>query len=526
MHGLPMKRHYDIAVIGSGFAGSLMAMIARRQGRSVVLIERGAHPRVVIGESSTPLANLLLEELAGRYNLPELMPLTKWGSWQRTYPQLACGLKRGFSFFHHQLDTKDGPGNHEDRQLLVAASPHNAIADTHWFRADFDQFLVQLAIETGVDYFDRIRLETCIRSTDTWELTGTKDLEVLETSASFLIDATGPRGFLHRTLGLGETLLPCLPETSALYSHFSGVRPLEQTALWPVAGAPYPMDDAAVHHVFDGGWIWILNFNNGWTSAGVAATNRIATQYNLAEGAAGWQRLLKALPTVQQQFDHAQSLTGFSYTAHLSFLSSSIAGEGWAMLPTAAGFIDPLLSTGIPLTLLGVGRLSDLLRGDLGSPSFREGLSEYAHSTRQELVITAELIGALYRSMNDFAMFRAVSLLYFCAASYAETARRLHKHPLAEGFLLHNNTAFGPECHRILKMVNDDTNTDGKAELQRSIYSLIEPFDVAGLTKQPHNHCYSVNASDLIQSAYKLGARPEEIDALLEKSGFLLRPAG
>jgi FADH2 O2-dependent halogenase len=51
---------FDIAVIGSGFAGSLTAIIARRLGRSVVLIERGKHPRFAIGESSTPLANLLL----------------------------------------------------------------------------------------------------------------------------------------------------------------------------------------------------------------------------------------------------------------------------------------------------------------------------------------------------------------------------------------------------------------------------------------------------------------------------------
>src|SRR5215475_13207262 len=92
---------YDIAVVGSGFAGSLMAMIARRLGLSVVLLERGRHPRFAIGESSTPLANLLLEELAGRYDLPQLAPLAKWSRWQKTHPEIPCGLKRGFTFFHH-----------------------------------------------------------------------------------------------------------------------------------------------------------------------------------------------------------------------------------------------------------------------------------------------------------------------------------------------------------------------------------------------------------------------------------------
>jgi FADH2 O2-dependent halogenase len=64
---LELSEIYDIAVVGSGFAGSLLAMIARRLGRSVILIEKGTHPRVVIGESSTPLSNLLLEELTTRY---------------------------------------------------------------------------------------------------------------------------------------------------------------------------------------------------------------------------------------------------------------------------------------------------------------------------------------------------------------------------------------------------------------------------------------------------------------------------
>ncbi len=50
---------------------------------------------------------------------------------------------------------------------------------------------------------------------------------------------------------------------------------------------PYPIDDAAVHHVFDGGWIWVLKFNNGITSAGVAATDEVAAQLGFQEGAAG-----------------------------------------------------------------------------------------------------------------------------------------------------------------------------------------------------------------------------------------------
>ena len=136
-----MTSAYDIAIIGSGFAGSLLAMIACRLGHNVVLIEKGKHPRIVIGESSTPLSNLLLEEITSRYDLPNLKSLAKWGTWQKKHPEVGCGLKRGFTFYHHDLDRPLSELPDRREQLLVAASPHDEIADTHWYRADFDQLL-------------------------------------------------------------------------------------------------------------------------------------------------------------------------------------------------------------------------------------------------------------------------------------------------------------------------------------------------------------------------------------------------
>src|SRR5262245_39004463 len=154
-----MSPDFDIAVLGSGFAGSLLAMIARRLGRSVVLIERGRHPRFAIGESSTPLANLLLEELARRYDLPQVASLAKWGTWQKAHPDIGCGLKRGFSFYHHVHGQEWTNDPARGDQLLVAASPHDEIADTHWYRPDFDHFLVRQAQELGVEYLDEARIE-------------------------------------------------------------------------------------------------------------------------------------------------------------------------------------------------------------------------------------------------------------------------------------------------------------------------------------------------------------------------------
>src|SRR5712691_2236185 len=154
-----MRIDADVAIVGSGFAGSLMALALRSRGQRVVLVERGRHPRFAIGESSTPLANLLLEELADRYDLPAVRVFSKWGTWQRARPDVACGLKRGFTFLFHHADEALADTTDHARQLLVAGSPNNEVADTHWYRPDFDWALVREAEAAGTMYLDGTRLE-------------------------------------------------------------------------------------------------------------------------------------------------------------------------------------------------------------------------------------------------------------------------------------------------------------------------------------------------------------------------------
>src|SRR5438046_2310971 len=256
-----VKSAFDVAVIGSGFAGSLTDMIARRIGHSVVVREKGKHPRFVIGESSTPLANLILEELSDRYDLSAIRPLAKWGTWQETHPEIACGLKRGFTFFHHEAGREFRDDESHRKQLLVAASPNDRIADTHWYRRDFDAFLVSEAQKLGVVYLDEVDLWGVDVEQKRPVVQGRHRGQPLEIHAEFIVDASGPRGFRHGALDLPEVPFKNLPPTQALYSHFVGVQP--SGCSWATLKRelqPYPVDDAAVHHVLDGGWIWVLRF--------------------------------------------------------------------------------------------------------------------------------------------------------------------------------------------------------------------------------------------------------------------------
>jgi tetracycline 7-halogenase / FADH2 O2-dependent halogenase len=476
---------------------------------------------MAIGESSTPLANLLLEELATRYELPAIRPLAKWGSWQRAYPHLACGLKRGFTFYHHEPGTQDTADSDRSRQLLVAASPHDEIADTHWYRADFDSFLVEQAQAIGVDYLDETGIDCFVEGRDEVSFDVTKDGETIEFRAGFAIDATGPRGMLYRALQLPEASFPDYPATQALYSHFSGVELPGDPAQSNDRGLPpYPTESAAVHHVFEGGWIWVLRFNNGVTSAGVAATREAATQLSLHEGEPAWWRLIDSIPTLKQQFAAARAEVPFTFVPHLAFLTGRACGHRWAMLPSAAGFVDPLLSTGFPLTLLGIDRLAAILHHHWNTPSLSAQLDLYASKTRAELLATSQLIGALYANMNNFRVFKAISLLYFTAASYSESVRRLGKPHLARSFLLQDDRMFGPHCKEILARATRLTSEQESTLLIEDILRVIEPFDVAGLGNPNRKSCYPVDAEDLLRSAAKVQSTRGEIECLLQRSGF------
>jgi tetracycline 7-halogenase / FADH2 O2-dependent halogenase len=548
----------DLAIVGSGFAGSLLALVARRLGYSVLLIERGTHPRIVIGESTTPLTNLLLEELCDRYDLPEIRSFSKWGTWQREHPEVACGLKRGFTFIHHSLDQPGtGPLTDRERQLLIAASPHDGIADTHWFRADFDQFLMQAAVRAGAEYFDRVRLDELVDEGASVLLRGVRVLPRLERAreavgfrARLVVDATGPRGFLHNALRLAEAPLPGMPPTQALYSHFAGVGRLEEApgapSLSPAVGdrvgsslfdvPPYPMDDAAVHHVFPGGWIWVLQFNNGVTSAGVACTDETALRLGFAlrsgvnhrdaQFARAWQNLLHRMPALERQFARAEAIRPFTRIPRVSFRSAQMAGRNWALLPSAAGFVDPLLSTGFPLTLLGVERLAAILAEGLDAPDRAARLADYAAHTDAELLAATRLVAALYASMDNFPVFVALTMLYFAAVSYAESAHRLGKPDLALGFLLHEHPGFAAEAARLMARAGDVRTPQEAARFAEDVRRAIEPINVAGLADARRRNWYPVEAADLLRNAHKLGATREEVERLLERCGFYARTFG
>jgi len=53
-----------------------------------------------------------------------------------------------------------------------------------------------------------------------------------------------------------------------------------------------------------------------------------------------------------------------------------------------------------------------------------------------------------------------------------------------------------------------------------AIRALVEPFNLGGLCRAERQHWYGCEASDLYESAPKIGANRDEITAMLRRAGF------
>jgi FADH2 O2-dependent halogenase len=327
---------------------------------------------------------------------------------------------------------------------------------------------------------------------------------------------------VHRVLGLPDHGFAGYPGTQTLFSHFEGVRRTDDLPDFggrAPGGArpPYPADDAALHHVFDGGWMWVLRFAHGVTSAGVAVTDQFAQELRIGEGESAWRRVLDRFPSIRRQFEEAVALRPFDVQARLSYRAGVAAGSRWAMLPSAAAFVDPLFSTGFPMTLLGIERLGRLMeRGLFAGTHTAEhtaGLEAYARDTVREGDHTARFIAGCYAAFPRFDLFAAYSMFYFAAASYAEAARRLGSDGAGLGFLGAARDGFAGALTRLSPAVESPADPGSYARL---VAEAIDPLNVAGLCRSEQANWYGIHNADLLAGAGKLGVSSAEVERLLE----------
>lgn len=488
---------FDVAIIGSGFSGALLAWILSKAGRKVALLDRGRHPRFAIGESSTPLADFLLEELAEEFHLPELKPLSRWGSWQRDYPNLACGKKRGFSYFSHDKNKQFTESASHSQSLLVAASASDEVSDTHWFRADVDAWICKMAKSQGSTLHELAAVDSVRPSDMGWHVRWHGNETWGELECEQIVDTTGPAGIVPRALQCPDWSGKLRVQTGSLFGHFSNVKsmtPWLENQGFETGDSPFDADDAAQHHLFQSGWMWMLRFNHGVTSVGIVQNIDEWTQHEALDDPASreqaWKQLVSAYPTIEELLSDAQLINptidgspALGWIPRMSRLWGSAAGNAWALLPSTVGLVDPLHSTGIAHSLSGIQRLARILTA---SPDISARLRhDYSSDIVEEIRWIDQIVWCCYQAQRDsFELFAAVCSLYFVAAIHSERAMSTHEE-IQAGFLMHKSQNLRETVSwtegRLKEHLARGLGTQSRTRLIDSLRQRLKPWNDVGL---------------------------------------------
>lgn len=509
----------EVVIAGGGFAGSILARALHAEGRDVLLVEGGRHPRFALGESSTPLANLALERLAVRHGFEDLWTLAAHGRWRRRLPNVGQGLKRGFCFYSHRPGKRFAPvpGN----RLVVAASPDDDAADNQWLRADVDRFLFERARAEGVDCREGAAVEVI-------SVPGRPGVEPIRIrvadrmiEAGLLVDATGGSPLAE---SLGARPQPPRLRTALVYSHFDGVAPFDRGGDWPPS--PFPERWSAAHHLLEEGWMYQLRFDDGAVSAGIllphgrpAATSAIgklvAPGEPDAEAAeAVFASLLGRYPSLDRQFAGGRPRRPVAARSEVAYRRDRAAGPGWLLLPHSYAFADPMFSTGIAWSLLAVERIAGLCSGGLPAAG---DLDRYGRLLAVEADHIDRLLGAAYRLMDDFESFTAAAMAYFAAASFDELRQRLLDPPEGEWCWQAFLGAGGKVRGRLFEALEERSASEEAARtLAGWIGPATLPRNLIGLNDSRRRNAYPVDLEDMER-------RTEEVAAGLDLEPAELR---
>lgn len=402
---------YDVAILGTGLGGTILGAILARHGLRVLLLEEQIHPRFAIGESTVPETTMCFRLLAARYGVPEIAYLSTYQLLSR-HVGTTHGVKRNFSFVWHRPGEHQNP--HESTQFPTAAPPLGP--DVHFFRQDTDARMLAVAMSYGCTLSQRTRIEQVEISDSGVRLASADGREF---HASYVVDAGGLKSMLAHQFGLRTPPDAIKTRSRSIYTHMVGVRPYDAIGGGPAAhDLPSPLSQGTLHHLFDGGWIWVIPFNNHPISTNPLIS--VGLQLDIdkfpKDGTPPEEEFWKVVnrfPDMKRQLEAARPVRDWVATDRLQFTSTRAVGDRFCMLPHAFRFIDPLFSSGLTVTMLAINSIAiRLIRARTDGDWSSERFAPVDTWMKYNFNYYDRLVAGSYASWKSFPLWNAWTRLW------------------------------------------------------------------------------------------------------------------